>query len=596
VSAPAAPVEVGHYDTTGFSGDVQVVGTLAYVAAGEWGLLIVDVSNSAAPALIGRADMVQTAVRVQVVGTLAYVADYYSDSLSNFHAWLETVDVSNPAEPVELGYCSTTHTAHGLHVVGGRAYVAELSGLGIFDLGPHAVGVSQIDANTFRVHLEGVWTNGWPYTISVGPGIADLAGNTMDQWQDGIGGGPDDAFLLGFKVDLPPVVSVDFLDTYDRTPPLTGHVDDPNAQVLVMVNSVPYWADNLGDGTWVLADNTIEQLDEGRYDVQVAAEDAAGNVGTDTTTGELRIIVPHVVGRYVFYNGSYWDGGDPGANAQDDAAIAPDKQPLLPGQTAEFANYTSYSRGLNGIMIDVSNLPPGVPTAADFEFRAGNDADPAGWPLAAGPATLDVRRGAGVGGSDRVTLIWPEASAVRGQWLRVAVLPGGGVGLAAADVFYFGNAVGEAGDLASDAKVTTLDVSLTRANLIAYPAPPPEITNRYDFNRDHKVNTLDVSLVRSNLTTAMNALKLIAPPATDLVFAGPRGATTSAMATTSAGDGPRRWAGDVLRQAGMVQPDDAAEGGGGTEPWATRLTAEISPRPRTGRPVLIGLDLLAIGK
>jgi len=127
----------------------------------------------------------------------------------------------------------------------------------------------------------------------------------------------------------------------------------------------------------------------------------------------------------VFYNASYWDGNDPAASALDDAAIASDKQPLLPGQTATFANYTSYSLGINGIMIDVSNLPAGTPTAADFEFRAGIGGAPATWPLAAGPTSIAVRRGAGAGGSDRVTLVWSGEAAVRNQWLRVTVLPGG---------------------------------------------------------------------------------------------------------------------------------------------------------------------------
>jgi hypothetical protein len=75
-----------------------------------------------------------------------------------------------------------------------------------------------------------------------------------------------------------------------------------------------------------------------------------------------------VVQRHIFYNNSRFDGNDPA----DDAAIAPDKQALLPGQTADFANYTSYSRGINGIMVDIAGLPEEVTlTAADFAFRMG---------------------------------------------------------------------------------------------------------------------------------------------------------------------------------------------------------------------------------
>src|SRR5205823_11384849 len=115
-----------------------------------------------------------------------------------------------------------------------------------------------------------------------------------------------------------------------------------------------------------------------------------------------------VVDRRVFYNHSAWDNNDAGNNAADDNAIATDKQALLPGHTATFANYTSYSRGINGIIVDVKNLPPGAgPTSADFVFKVGNDNNPATWPTLVGLVTLptvNVRRGAGQGGSDRVDI------------------------------------------------------------------------------------------------------------------------------------------------------------------------------------------------
>jgi hypothetical protein len=77
------------------------------------------------------------------------------------------------------------------------------------------------------------------------------------------------------------------------------------------------------------------------------------------------------VGRYIYYNNSAFDGNNPNANATDDGAIAPDKKALLPGETTTFANYTSYNRGINGIMIDIADLP-GTPTVADFVFKVGN--------------------------------------------------------------------------------------------------------------------------------------------------------------------------------------------------------------------------------
>ncbi len=63
------------------------------------------------------------------------------------------------------------------------------------------------------------------------------------------------------------------------------------------------------------------------------------------------------LGRHVFYNNSAFGGNDPATGPDDDAAVALDKQALLPGQTATFDNYTSYVLGINGIMIDLAGLP-----------------------------------------------------------------------------------------------------------------------------------------------------------------------------------------------------------------------------------------------
>jgi len=150
-----------------------------------------------------------------------------------------------------------------------------------------------------------------------------------------------------------------------------------------------------------------------------------------------------VVDRHIFYNRSYFDGNDASANTNDDNAIDTSKQALLPGETATFANYTSYSRGINGIMVDIVDMS-GTPTDADFGIRVNEAADPDTWSTGPIP-TVSVRPGEGVGGSDRVTLIWADG-AILNQWVEVTVLSdtnGGGLGLAADDVFYFANVVGD---------------------------------------------------------------------------------------------------------------------------------------------------------
>src|SRR5262249_11383449 len=139
----------------------------------------------------------------------------------------------------------------------------------------------------------------------------------------------------------------------------------------------------------------------GEYPDWTLAQNAA-----DYTSKTLQVLVlpVQVVGEHIFYNGSAWDNNDPGPNAGDDDAIAPDKSALHRGGVATFANYTSYSRGINGIMVDIAGLP-GNPATGDFTFKVGNDNNPAAWAVAPAPTSVTVRRGAGDNGSDRVTLI-----------------------------------------------------------------------------------------------------------------------------------------------------------------------------------------------
>jgi len=205
-----------------------------------------------------------------------------------------------------------------------------------------------------------------------------------------------------------------------------------------------------------------------------------------------------VTGRYVFYNHSAADGARAAADAADDAAIAPDKTPLLPGRRADFRNYTSYSRGLNGVMVDIANLPPLELSAADFAFAG-----------AAAPSTIGVRRGAGVNGSDRVTLVWPDGAIVN-RWLTVTVLPTPATGLSAPDVFSFGNFVGDTGDAAAGATRAVVNAAdLLRTHARAFAAAP--LTNPFDHNRDGRVNAVDLAIARANQSHVLPLAPASAP-------------------------------------------------------------------------------------
>lgn len=214
-------------------------------------------------------------------------------------------------------------------------------------------------------------------------------------------------------------------------------------------------------------------------------------------------LVGEVVARKVFYNNSYHDTS---GNA---AGIATDKSALLPGQAASFANYTSFSKGINGIIVDIAGGTGSI-TASDLSFKTGNGSLASNFTAAAAAPTVSVAVGAGAGGSTRVTITFADG-AIKKTWLQVTVKANGNTGLTTADVFYFGNAVGDTGNSVSNTYVNASDAIGARDHTVTFPSRAA-ITNRYDFNRDGYVNGTDVIIARDNTTNFLKALKLITAP------------------------------------------------------------------------------------
>ena len=264
-----------------------------------------------------------------------------------------------------------------------------------------------------------------------------------------------------------------------------------------------------------------------------------------------------IAARHVFYNNSAYD--TPG----DDGAIAAGKSPLLPTAAATAANYTSYSRGINGLMVDIAGLPAGAEqslTAADFRFRTGNDTNPAGpgWTTPATNPTVSIRRGAGVNRSDRVTLVWPD-NAIQKTWLQVTVLANTDTGLTAPDVFYFGNAIGETLDNPALFKVDSQDVVRTRNAQLR----PTTIQGLYDHDRDGRVTTQDQAIARNH--QGFTLARLTAPAA------APAALTTT---TTTAPAPASETKNDTSSAPPTAPPGDATPTSGKSKRRATSLVAE----------------------
>lgn len=274
---------------------------------------------------------------------------------------------------------------------------------------------------------------------------------------------------------------------------------DPLAIPAVAATSARGGAVSLDGDTLVYVPPALDGGFGDTLTVWVSDGDEVWAAATVVVTGPL---ASSVVGRHVFYNQSPFDGNSAEAGPADDGAIASDKTALLPGAKAGFSNYTSYPRGLNGLMIDIQGVP-GNPTAADFGFRAGNTADPGAWFAAPRPGSVTLRRGAGAGGSDRLTLLW-GADAVKKQWLQVTVLASAATGLAQPEVFYFGNAIGETGNSATDARVTSIDALRVLGNV----GTSVPVSHPYDINRDGGVDGADRLLVLNHLS-ALEPLLLL---------------------------------------------------------------------------------------
>jgi len=238
-----------------------------------------------------------------------------------------------------------------------------------------------------------------------------------------------------------------------------------------------------------------------------------------------------LVGRYVFYNQSYFDGNKvaidplpiPGANNDDADAIDtggtmtypggspppvtyPPKRPLMVGDgMASFANWTGYDKGINGLIYDVLD-PSQPPAVGDFLFQniGKTGASP---PVVVLPTAFLVQPGLGVGGSDRVIITFANNS-LKSTWLQVDI--GTGFGLAAPETHWWGNADGDTGqgNLPPNVLVNPTDEIWIRT----HPTTPfnrSPVYDACDITKDSLANPTDQIYVRTHPTTPLNCVKMI---------------------------------------------------------------------------------------
>jgi len=253
---------------------------------------------------------------------------------------------------------------------------------------------------------------------------------------------------------------------------------------------------------------------------------SANNV---SVTGDTRNA--SIASRQVFYNnasgfGTSGTNNNPAVNPIN--AIDPTKTALLPGQTTTTtANYTNYSRGLNGIIVDltIANTLSAI-NAASFQFATWSgfvDAIPNF--LTINPvAIVSSFATGGVGGSGRIKIVLPD-NVVQDAWLRITVLANSLTGLAANDVFYFGNARFDVTPTAPfPSQQVTINVLDTNSVRAMQGATSVAVSNIFDVDRSGSVNVLDTNSTRAFQGT--NSLRSFTAPASQLFLEAPQFTST----------------------------------------------------------------------
>jgi len=216
-------------------------------------------------------------------------------------------------------------------------------------------------------------------------------------------------------------------------------------------------------------------------EVEICVEGNATTTPPPTTPTPPPANAPgELVGAYIAYGGSAY--GD---------AVASDKAPLLDGETASIANYSSYPSGLNRVIVDIADLPNSGSnlTSNDFMFAVGNDDDPDDWEDAPTPTGVFVETGAGAGGSDRVTVTFADFAIVN-TWLQVSVQANANTGLEQNAVFYFGSSANE-GDSPVGSILAVDFTDVIQPFFAQTGFFEADMSDIYDYNRDQTVNFFD---------------------------------------------------------------------------------------------------------
>ncbi len=240
--------------------------------------------------------------------------------------------------------------------------------------------------------------------------------------------------------------------------------------------------------------------------------------------------VNEVTRSVVYYKGSSFAGLGVASASDPSIAIAKSGNSSV---ALGFANLTSTSLGINGVVLDIARMPSTSLTAADFVFRmsptglfdaASNP--PRSWTSAPSPTGIFVTPATATTPA-RVRVEWNNGQ-IANRWLQLQVLNTAQTGLPVTQVFYLGNLQGELnGQVLANAFFVS-NADLTAVNPIGSVAT---VSERRDIDKNRFVLNSDGVLIRNSINAGL-ALRLITIPAAGSADEGRVGGSTGSSGTT----------------------------------------------------------------
>jgi len=211
-----------------------------------------------------------------------------------------------------------------------------------------------------------------------------------------------------------------------------------------------------------------------------------------------------VVAQYVYHAGSSFDQPGNIENALDTG-----KQLAKEGASSTVLTYDNLintSRGINGLVFDIANLP-GTVTASDFVFQlspqgAFNEgANPvSGWEFAPSPSSVAVLFGL----PSRVVITWLD-NVIVNRWLRITLKANANTGLDASEVYYIGHLLGETtGPTGSTFTVSFADITPIRSAV----GSSVNASSTVDIDKNGTVAFADISAMRPNVGAQLTIITI----------------------------------------------------------------------------------------